>query len=127
MQVWSKAPVSNKQSHVWSAVNEQEGDPEAKKAWTHMELCAATDQEDCLSFIIFIAQSSFLNYSVHSLLATAAHGEWTGRPHARPDGLHLSLTLSLGEVKPAKLADSCDIEKKESTTETGVNEYKESL
>ncbi len=60
-------------------------------------------------FIIFIAQSSFLNY--HSLpvgkYSTWQTCEWTGRPHASPDGLHLSLLLlSLWEVKPTKPTDS---------------------
>lgn len=61
-------------------------------------------------FIIFIAQSSFLNY--HSL-PVGKYSPWhtyeqTSRPQASLDGLHLSLLplLSLREVKPTKPTDS---------------------
>lgn len=106
IQVWSRAPVSNKRSHVWCVINEQEWDPEGEKG----------QGRPSLLFIIFIAQSSFLNYPhcTRSPLASTARDtcthKWAGRPHAGPDGLHLcQLLLSLWEVKHTKTRWLCHI------------------
>lgn len=71
---------------------------------SHVELCAATDQEDSLSFHHFY---SFLNYThfARSLLAGAARDGCTGRPHAGHDGPQCSLPCAdlNGRSNPPKL------------------------
>lgn len=103
MQVWSRAPVSNKHSPVWCVVNEQEQDPEGETGQTHTALHRHGSGR--LSFF-----SSFLWPSPASWITrTPLAPRWQVQPkthiqaNRQTPSLHPSMPLlSLWEVKATK-------------------------
>lgn len=88
---WSRAGSIN-QRHVWCVKNGRECKPEGKKSQTH------TEQEDRLSFHHFYSLIQLPELpTLHSLpvgkFIPWHTYEWTRRPHASSNGLHLSKLL----------------------------------